>query len=138
VSGAFISQVLRLEITRRARHRCEYCLLHSDFALLAHEADHIIATQHGGVTATDNLALACFDCNRLKGPNVASVDPDTRRVLPLFHPRQERWDEHFKLDGARILPLTPTGRATAALLRFNTPDRLRLREASRQAGRYPG
>lgn len=137
MSGTAIPNVLRLELARRAGQRCEYCLLHAADALLPHEPDHIIAAQHGGATVADNLALACFDCNRLKGPNIASVDPDTGRVVPLFHPRRERWDGHFLLEGARILPLTPPGRATAALLRFNAPDRLRLRESLRQAGRYP-
>jgi hypothetical protein len=135
VSGVSIPHALRLEVARRAGYRCEYCRLHADFALLPHEPDHIIATQHSGPTTLENLALACFDCNRLKGPNLASVDPETGQVVALFHPRQQRWDEHFRLEGARVVSLTPAGRATAILLRFNAQDRVRLREAAQMAGR---
>ena len=135
MSGPSIPAALRRAIAQRAQGHCEYCLLLEDDSLLPHEPDHIIAAQHGGGTATDNLAFACFDCNRLKGPNLASVDPDTGRVVPLFHPRYDRWAEHFCLQEARIEPLTATGRATAALLQFNSPERLRLRDALRRAGR---
>lgn len=137
MSSSSIPVVLRQAITQRAQGRCEYCLLHADDSLLPHEPDHIIASQHGGSTTADNLALACFDCNRLKGPNIASVDPDTGTVVPLFHPQRDRCAEHFRLEGACIIPLTSAGRATASLLRFNAPDRLRLRDALAQAGRYP-
>ena len=109
MSGPALPRALRIELAARARHRCEYCLLHADFALLPHESDHIIATQHSGATVSENLAFACFACNRLKGPNIASVDPDTCQVLQLFHPRRDVWAGHFRLDGARIIPLTATG-----------------------------
>jgi hypothetical protein len=85
----------------------------------------------------ENLALACYDCNRHKGPNLASVDPQTGQSAFLFNPRRQQWAEHFRLDGAMILPLTPIGRATAALLRFNSPDRVRLRLELQKAGTYP-
>jgi len=45
--------------------------------------------------------------------------------------------EHFRLDGFRIIPLTPIGRATVALLRFNSPERLSVRAMLLQIGRYP-
>jgi HNH endonuclease len=43
-----------------------------------HEADHVIAEKHGGATSADNLAWACFYCNRFKGSDLASVDPTSR------------------------------------------------------------
>jgi len=43
------------------------------------QIDHIIARQHGGKAELENLALSCIHCNRFKGPNVAGVDPDTKR-----------------------------------------------------------
>lgn len=137
MSRPAIPVALRLGVWQRASGRCEYCLIHEDDGLLPHEPDHIVATQHGGVPAKENLALACFDCNRLKGPNLSSVDPETGAVVPLFHPRREDWAEHFRVAGARLVPLTPKGRATAALLRFNARDRLLHREALLQAGRFP-
>jgi len=137
VSQSAIPATVRLAVRQRAKGRCEYCLLHEDDALLPHEPDHIVAAQHGGISAMENLALACFDCNRLKGPNLSSVDPESGAVVPLFHPRREDWGEHFRVEGARIVPLTPTGRATVGLLRFNARERLVHRAALLKSGRYP-
>jgi 5-methylcytosine-specific restriction endonuclease McrA len=63
-----ISAALRREVRERAGERCEYCLLAESQAFFPHEPDHLIAIQHGGETVSPNLALACFDCNRFKGP----------------------------------------------------------------------
>ena len=59
MSRLAIAASLRLAVWRRARGGCEYCLLHERDGLLSHEADHIIAVQHGGATSLENLALAC-------------------------------------------------------------------------------
>jgi len=59
---------LRREVRERAKERCEYCLLAELQAFFPHEPDHLIALKHGGETTSANLALACFDCNRFKGP----------------------------------------------------------------------
>jgi hypothetical protein len=39
-------------------------LLAEEDAFLPHEPDDVIAEKHGGPTTFQNLALACFDCNR--------------------------------------------------------------------------
>ncbi|MBI4327494.1 MAG: HNH endonuclease [Chloroflexi bacterium] len=132
-----VPQTLRDAVRLRARGCCEYCRLHEDDAYESHEADHIIAEQHGGETAPENLAYACWECNRRKGPNLASRDPETGDVVRLFDPRHHRWSEHFRLDGWRIVPLTPVGRATASLLRFDSPERLRVLALLHRLGRYP-
>jgi 5-methylcytosine-specific restriction endonuclease McrA len=77
-----------------AAGRCEYCRVPSIGGLFPHEPDHIIAEQHGGATTLENLALACVHCNALKGTNLSSVDPGTGRVVLLFNPRTDRWDDH--------------------------------------------
>lgn len=106
---------------------------------LGHEPDHIIATQHGGKTTLDNLALACLQCNRCKGPNIASLDPETQQTVRLFNPRADRWPEHFRAKRGQLLPLTAVGRATAALLQFNRVERQQIRHNLWLAGRYsPG
>jgi hypothetical protein len=107
-----IPEALRQLVVNRAQGCCEYCLLNQDDSFLAHEVDHIIAEKHRGTTTEDNLCLSCFDCNRHKGSDISSVDPDTDQLTPLFHPRRDRWNVHFRLEGARIVPLTPTGRVT--------------------------
>ncbi|MBI5081464.1 MAG: HNH endonuclease [Chloroflexi bacterium] len=132
-----ISTSLRREVFERAEGRCEYCLVHSRDTLLPHEPDHILAEKHGGETALDNLALACFHCNRHKGSDISSVDPDTRRLTPLFNPRTQTWSDHFKLEGAEIIALTPEGRVTALILKLNSPERLRVRQVLIDMKQYP-
>jgi hypothetical protein len=88
------------------------------------------------VTSLDNLAFACFRCNRFKGPNIATRDPYDRVLVPLYHPRQDHWADHFHLDGALILPRTPIGRGTAALLRLNDEQRVLFRSVLLEQGRY--
>ena len=124
-----ISAALRRQVRERARERCEYCLLAEVQAFFPHEPDHIIALKHGGETVPENLALACFDCNRFKGSDIAGIDPISGTVTALFNPRTERWADHFRLRNGRIDPLTPVGRATERLLRFNLPPRVLARQA---------
>jgi len=137
VSVTRVPAPLRDSVRFSADGRCEYCLVHEDDLFEPHEADHIIAEQHGGETTANNLAFACWNCNRRKGPNIASVDPERGEVVRLFHPRLQKWSEHFRLDGFRIIPLTPIGRSTVALLRLNSPERLSVRAMLQQIGRYP-
>ena len=132
-----VSAALRNAVRIRAGGCCEYCLIHEDDAYEPHEADHIIAQQHHGETTADNLAFACWDCNRRKGPNLSSRDPENGKVVRLFDPRRHRWNQHFHLDGSTIVPLTSIGRATIALLRLNSPERLRVRALLHRLGRYP-
>jgi HNH endonuclease len=136
VSGSWIPAALRAEVERRAQERCEYYKVPEGSGLWPHEADHIISEQHGGKTELANLAFACWHCNRYKGPNVASVDPHSGAVVPLFHPRIHSWNEHFEVCGAQILHKTRIGLATLILLRFNSPERLLVRLALKQAGRW--
>jgi hypothetical protein len=131
-----IPAALKAEVRERAKDRCEYCRMPQDGAFFAHEVDHVLATQHRGPTELDNLALACFQCNRLKGPNIASIDPQSKRLVPLFNPRSDSWPEHFRAEGGRLIPLTLTGRATAALLNFDHPDREEARQRLAQLGRF--
>ncbi len=123
-----LSVELRRLVAERAGYRCEYCLLPQAVALHRHEPDHIVPLQHDGTTDAENLAHACFWCNRYKGPNVGSFDPLTGRLTALFHPRLQVWERHFRLIGAEIRPLTPEGRVTVRLLRLNAPDRLAQRQ----------
>ena len=132
-----ISAVLRREVRERAGERCEYCLLAESQAFLPHEPDHLIALKHGGETVSANLALACFDCNRFKGSNIASLDPVTGELVPLFNPRTQKWSEHFKVNGGTIVPLTAVGRATEKMLRLNLPVRTDARERWTALRLYP-
>ena len=133
----YIPDALRRMVVERAGERCEYCRIQQRDSLYVHEVDHIIPVKHRGETALDNLCLACLDCNRNKGSDFASFDPETNHISVLFDPRQHQWDEHFRLNGARIVPLTPEGRVTEFVLKLNDPTRLRARKALLESGRYP-
>ena len=137
MSRVYIPVALRYLVTERAASKCEYCLLHQDDSSFTHAIDHIIALRHGGQTTPENLALACINCNRNKGNDLTTLDPLTNRVTTLFNPREQNWHDHFALLGARILGLTPNGRATIALLRMNDIVRRQEREQLLAVGRYP-
>jgi HNH endonuclease len=127
-----IPLALRSEVITRARGRCEYCQMPNNQELNAypHEVDHVTAKKHGGHTRPENLAYACFDCNRHKGTDLSSIDPHTGQITPLFTPREHQWEHHFRLqtDGT-IIARTATGRATVQLLHFNDPVRVHTRAA---------
>jgi hypothetical protein len=67
-----------------------------EFEDLPAEIDHIIAEVHGGRVSASNLALSCLHCNRHKGPNLSGMDPQTRLLSRLFHPRRYFWPYHFQ------------------------------------------
>jgi len=93
-----------------------------------HHVEHIIARQHSGGDDIENLALACHRCNLHKGPNLSGIDPVTGEVEVLFHPRRDRWADHFTFRGAYVQGLTACGRTTIAVLALNDARRIELRE----------
>ncbi len=118
----------RHRVRERAMDRCEYCgLPQSAIPLSTFHVEHIRAKQHDGSDDLSNLALSCDHCNRHKGPNLSGVDPETGDIVPLFHPRQDAWPEHFALQGALIIGLTPTGRATVHVLAMNSSRQIETR-----------
>jgi len=132
-----IFAALRRRVMERAGRCCEYCLVPDGLSFYAHEVDHVVAEKHGGPSEVENLACACWRCNRYKGSDLTSIDPDTGIIAQLFNPRLQRWAEHFRLDGALIVPVSATGRATSALLRFNQPARVAERTGMIAKGQYP-
>jgi len=74
-------------------------------------------------------------CNKYKGSDIASIAPDTGEIVPLYHPRQARWSDHFQLSQAQFVPLTPTGHVTVRLLQLNHPARIKEREMLIAVGR---
>jgi hypothetical protein len=124
-------------VWRRAGGVCEYCLLPSMHHPVPFQVDHVIAQQHGGETIESNLALACLRCNTHKGPNIAGIDPVTRKIVPLFHPRTQRWDQHFHWDGPILTGVTPSARATIFVLDINHAVRVTLRATLIDEGLFP-
>jgi hypothetical protein len=133
----YIPAELRRQIRQRANNRCEYCRFPESYTFDVHEIDHIYAEKHGGETIEVNLCLCCWICNRHKGSDLTSLDPLTGKITPLFHPRNDRWEEHFQLDGALINPITPEGRVTVRLLQLNKRERVDERQILIDLKRYP-
>jgi hypothetical protein len=133
----YISAELRRQVIERAGNCCEYCLLSQEDNLFAFHVDHIISEKHGGVTAAENLCLSCPDCNTYKGSDIGSFDRATDTFTPLFNPRRQQWDTHFRLNNARIEPKTPEGRVTVFLLRLNSDMKVAERTSLMDIGRYP-
>src|SRR4051794_8143356 len=123
-----MQKALEEEVWRRADGRCEYCHLPWGFHSVPFQVDHIIAEQHGGLTVSNNLAIACLRCNKRKGPNLSGVSPDGGEIGRLFHPRTDLWADHFRWDGPLLVGLTPTGKATIAVLAINDPTAVAVRE----------
>jgi hypothetical protein len=136
MSYSYISVELRKQVYERAQGCCEYCLISEQVTLFVHQVDHIIAEKHGGLTAIDNLALACVLCNKYKGSDIASIDGESGDIVRLYHPRRDSWQEHFLLSAANIMPLTAIGRVTVSLLQFNRIERVAERELLVKAGMF--
>lgn len=123
-----IPATMRNAVSQRAQGRCEYCRK-PPVSFYPHEVDHVIALKHGGETSLGNLAFACFQCNRYKGSDIASIDPQTGAIEPLFNPRSQEWSRHFRFEGATIIALTAEARTTVFLLHLNDPNRVQERVA---------
>jgi len=132
-----MAESLRTIVRRRSGGFCEYCRVPEQYDRLPFQLDHIIAEKHGGTTTADNLAWSCFDCNSYKGPNIAGLDPSTNDLQPLFHPRQQSWEEHFRSEQGKLIGLTPEGRVTIEVLRIDLQRRVAFRKALLDEGVYP-
>ena len=129
MSLSYISAALRRLIEERASYRCEYCLLPAGVAFFSHELDHVIPEKHGGITDAENLAFTCWRCNRYKGTDLGSFDPETGVFSFLFNPRTQLWAEHFTPDDdLNLCGLTPEGRTTVKLLQINSKEKLAERQ----------
>jgi hypothetical protein len=133
----YISVALRRLVMERADFLCEYCLISQWGTFFPFEIDHVIAAKHGGETTEANLCLSCPDCNAFKGSDIGSIDRETRRLTPLYNPREQTWSDHFTLEGPIIIPLTPEGRVTVFLLQLNETERVTIRSTMMDLGLYP-
>ncbi|MBI4771827.1 MAG: HNH endonuclease [Chloroflexi bacterium] len=138
-AGAYISRALRERITDQAGWRCGYCLAPEELPGMRLTLDHITPQVVGGETSEQNLWLACRSCNQHKGAQTHARDPESGRRTALFHPRIQRWDDHFKWDesGTAIVGTTPTGRATVEALRMNHQEIVVTRRLWVSAGWWP-
>lgn len=101
--------------------------------------EHVVPLAAGGMSAEENLWLACPLCNGYKGSQVDATDPVTTERVPLFNPRSQRWHEHFQWnsDGTEVMGRTPIGRATVVALKLNNEYLTRARHRWVLAGWHP-
>ncbi|MCU0783529.1 MAG: HNH endonuclease [Verrucomicrobia bacterium] len=111
--------------------------MRQEFDELTFQIEHIVPRKHHGGDDADNLALACFACNNHKGTNLSGIDTQTGEMTRLFHPRQDKWEEHFKWKEAMLVGRTRIGRATVDVLAINLSYRSELRMALIEEGVFP-
>ena len=81
-------------------------------------------------TGRRQIAMTRFD-------NAYASGAAATRFGHLFHPRLDRWSDHFRISGGIIEPLTPEGDITARLPRFNQAQRVVERKLLQTTGLYP-
>ncbi|MDX2075963.1 MAG: HNH endonuclease signature motif containing protein [bacterium] len=135
---AYISKEIHKHVFERAKGLCEYCQT-AQKIVISLEIDHILPISLGGVTHSDNLCVACGFCNQYKKAVIKARDPQTNTIQPLFNPRQQNWNDHFKWDesGTKVVGLTPVGRATIEQLQMNHPLTVNARQLWVIAGWHP-
>jgi hypothetical protein len=138
-SPSKLSTDLLKQVRQRAEFLCEYCHTNERWQYVRFTIDHVIPLLEGGPDSLENLALACFHCNRRKSNKRTAIDPQTGEVVSLFNPRTLQWAEHFvwSADRLRIISKTATGRATLALLELNRERISQIRQADIEVGRHP-
>ncbi|HEX3150786.1 MAG TPA: HNH endonuclease signature motif containing protein [Gemmataceae bacterium] len=132
-----MDEPLRRLVRERSAGVCDYCQFSMSAIAQSFAIDHIIARQHGGATTPDNLANIFQHCNQAKGSDIGSIYWETGDFVRFFHPRTDRWADHFELVGRRIESLSPIGLVTARILGFNTGERILERQSLQSIGRYP-
>lgn len=129
--------LLEVQVELRAGGRCEYCQMHQSLQGATFHVEHIVPRCRGGSADFDNLAWACPSCNLHKSDRVSAVTPGTDQEVSLFHPRVDRWHDHFCWEGYRVVGRTLSGQATIAALVLNHERRLRIRQAEALFGQFP-
>jgi hypothetical protein len=126
-------------VAERAAGCCEYCLSQQQFATHPFSIDHVVPLDLGGSDESDNLALCCQGCNNYKFNHTRALDPKTGESVPLYHPRQDIWQEHFQWNEnfTVIIGTSPTGRATVTALKLNRDSLMRQRVMYRAYGVHP-
>ncbi len=129
----------RKVVAERAGYCCEYCYSQLRFSPDPFSIEHVLPRSSGGTDEMDNLALACQGCNNRKYTSVEAIDPVSGQMVPLYHPRQDQWEEHFgwNEDFSLIVGLTATGRATIEKLQINREGVVNLRRVLHFVDEHP-
>ena len=134
-----VTPAVRELVRERAGRRCEYCHAPDEVTGGRYQVDHILPRSLGGGDELANLAFGCSGCNLAKSNHVSGLDPETQEQVALFHPRKDRWVEHFAF--ARVIfelrGKTAKGRATVTQLKMNIAYQVEARKLWVELGLYP-
>ncbi len=127
------------KVVERAKGCCEYCRSQVRFAMQPFSVEHIVPRSRGGKTEFENLALACQGCNNHKYTKTKWRDPVIGDIVTLYHPRFQRWRDHFAWneDCTLIIGLTPIGLATVEAIYLNREGLINLRRVLYIMGTHP-
>ncbi|MBC8330619.1 MAG: HNH endonuclease [Anaerolineae bacterium] len=136
---SYLPADLRERLLAADNRHCAYCTTTEANTGQPMTVDHITPQAQGGETAFDNLCFACRRCNEYKGSAIHAEDPLTGETVPLFHPRQQSWGDHFQWDesGTMLIGLTSIGRATVVALNMNNPLIVDVRRRWVSVGWHP-
>jgi hypothetical protein len=134
-----VNTALKNKVVERAQGNCEYCRSQARFATQTFSIEHIIPQSKGGQSSLDNLALACQGCNNHKYNKIEAIDPITGEIAPLYHPKQQKWSEHFSWneDFSLLIGITTIGRVTVETLQLNQEGLVNLRRVLCMANEHP-
>ena len=135
----YISPENQIQVRERACYLCEYCHASEQWQYVTFTVDHVIPLSKDGAKGIENLALACFNCNRQKSDRLTAIDLESGVEVSLFNPRVHSWRQHFiwSKDTLSIIGLTSIGRATVTALNFNRERIINIRAEDRKIGRHP-
>jgi HNH endonuclease len=134
-----IATELRKAVVQRALKCCEYCKSQDKYSPTAFTIDHILPESFDGTTDFENLAYACFLCNRLKSNKLKIFDTSTQKWVSLFNPRSDIWSEHFAWneDTTKMIGITAIGRCTVKELKLNREKLIEYRNCIIPFGEHP-
>jgi hypothetical protein len=126
-------------IAQRANHRCEYCQAPELIFNFPFEVEHIIPLSRQGENDEVNLALACRSCNLRKGTRISGIVPSSNIEVSFFHPRQDKWSEHFQVDtqSGKIMGMSSLGKVTVEYLEMNSASQVAARQLWIRLGLFP-
>ena len=139
MAKTYIPIAIQRAIIALSKDYCEYCLIPAAFATDFYNFDHIIPVSKNGRSELKNLARCCSICNGHKHDKMTYLDPFTQQLCRLYHPRQDKWADHFQwsLDDLHVIGKTAIGHTTIALLQLNRSNAVNLRKLLKMANLHP-
>jgi hypothetical protein len=143
----YVPVSLKAQVRERFANCCGYCQTAERLTAMRFELEHVFPLSLGGKTIFENLCLACWFCNQLKGDRIAFIDPKSGDGLrptlghrvAIFHLQQQVWSEHFgwTQDSSIVVGKTAIGRAAVATLQMNREVLVSMREMWVIFGKHP-